>query len=447
MNLVIRAHSLKTEILSQSITGHFDERGGTIGRSDDNTLSLPDAERHISRLQAEISFANGGFSIRNVGRTNAITLNGRPLDPGESGPIDDDDELVIGDYSLRASVTAGDADPFAGLVDGAPADPPTTAVHVRKSSTPMQPSTVSARQSADFNPFDPSSLGDLLGTPSKAPAAPAATPSPSPFIDMPTAAQPVAKAAPVRTAPRFEDTRGGDTVPGMRPRTTAFESSEPAPLDALPPIGSSAAHLGEADELDALWAAFCEGAGISLRPPQGLNPALMKIIGQVLARSIDGTLKLVAARAAAKQELRADVTLIQARNNNPLKFSPDAGAAIQQLLQPPMRGFMPGPAAVGEVMDDLLGHAIGSMAGMRAALEGVLDRFEPSQLEGKLSGNSMLDAVLPMNRRARLWELYLQHYQRIHDEAQADFHDLFGKAFITAYEEQLDRLDAARDPL
>jgi FHA domain-containing protein len=172
----------------------------------------------------------------------------------------------------------------------------------------------------------------------------------------------------------------------------------------------------------------------------------MKVLGQVLFHSIDGTIKLVAVRAAAKQELKADVTTIQARNNNPLKFSPDAGVAIEQLLQPPMRGFMMGPAAVTDVMDDLLGHAIGTMAGMRAALTGVLDRFEPSKLEGKISSHSVLDSVLPMNRRAKLWELYLQHYQRIHEDAQEDFHELFGKAFIKAYEDQLDRLDAERHP-
>ncbi|MBC7954543.1 MAG: type VI secretion system-associated FHA domain protein TagH, partial [Cytophagales bacterium] len=62
MNLVIRAHTLKSETLSQAITGHFDERGGTIGRSDTNTLTLPDPERHISRLQAEVWFSNGSFS-------------------------------------------------------------------------------------------------------------------------------------------------------------------------------------------------------------------------------------------------------------------------------------------------------------------------------------------------------------------------------------------------
>ncbi|MBC7954634.1 MAG: type VI secretion system-associated FHA domain protein TagH, partial [Cytophagales bacterium] len=237
------------------------------------------------------------------------------------------------------------------------------------------------------------------------------------------------------------------TVPGVKPTRPVFDSA-PAPFDALPPASPAAAPVPAPANAstEALWAAFCEGAGVNIKLPQGLTPELMKVLGQVLHHSIDGTIKLVAVRAAAKQELKADVTTIQARNNNPLKFSPDAGAAIEQLLQPPMRGFMMGPVAVNDVMDDLLGHAIGTMAGMRAALTGVLDRFEPGKLEGKLAGNSVLDSVLPMNRRAKLWELYLQHFKRIRDDAQDDFHDLFGKAFIEAYEEQLDRLDASRHP-
>ena len=54
MNLVIRAHTKQDETCPQTIVGHFDERGGTIGRSDTNTLTLPDPKRHISRLQAEV---------------------------------------------------------------------------------------------------------------------------------------------------------------------------------------------------------------------------------------------------------------------------------------------------------------------------------------------------------------------------------------------------------
>jgi FHA domain-containing protein len=52
----------------------------------------------------------------------------------------------------------------------------------------------------------------------------------------------------------------------------------------------------------------------------------------------------------------------------------------------------------------------------------------------------MLDALLPMKRRAQLWELYLQHYHAVLDDAQDDFHQVFGKAFVKAYEEQIDRL-------
>jgi FHA domain-containing protein len=166
----------------------------------------------------------------------------------------------------------------------------------------------------------------------------------------------------------------------------------------------------------------------------------------MLHHCIDGTVRLVAARTATKMELHAQVTMIQPRNNNPLKFSPDARVALEQLLQPPLRGFLPGPAAVEQAMDDLVGHAFGTMAGMRAALDGVLERFSPDQLEAKLVRQSVLDSLLPMHRRARLWELYLQHFQSVREDAREDFHSLFGKAFLQAYEEQLDRLDASRHP-
>jgi predicted component of type VI protein secretion system len=81
------------------------------------------------------------------------------------------------------------------------------------------------------------------------------------------------------------------------------------------------------------------------------------------------------------------------------------------------------------------------MAGMRAALDGVLRRFDPGQLERRLSEKSVLDALLPMNRRARLWDLFGELYKDLTQEAQEDFHALFGKEFLRAYEAQLDQLE------
>jgi len=166
----------------------------------------------------------------------------------------------------------------------------------------------------------------------------------------------------------------------------------------------------------------------------------MQAVGMMLRTAVEGTLQLMAVRASTKHELRAAVTIIQQRNNNPLKFSPDAASGIKQLMQPPVRGFLDGPAALEEAMHDLVGHSIGTVAGMRAAIEGMLGRFDPAALEAKLSGSSMLDSLLPMNRRARLWDLYLQHHHAIREEAQEDFHNLFGRAFLAAYEQQIERL-------
>jgi FHA domain-containing protein len=189
-----------------------------------------------------------------------------------------------------------------------------------------------------------------------------------------------------------------------------------------------------------LWAALCQGAEIQMPLPPGAAEDRMRELGRILRSAVDGTLRLMAVRASTKHELRADVTVIQARGNNPLKFSPDAKSGLEYLLQPAMRGFLEGSAAMDDAMQDLVGHSIGTVAGMRAAIGGMLDRFGPEQLEAKLSGKSVLDSVLPINRKAKLWDLYLQHHDAIREEAQEDFHNLFGKAFLAAYEQQVAQL-------
>ncbi|MBV9889846.1 MAG: type VI secretion system-associated FHA domain protein TagH [Rhizobacter sp.] len=197
---------------------------------------------------------------------------------------------------------------------------------------------------------------------------------------------------------------------------------------------------GWSEDALAAWHFLCEGAGVRLEPPPNTGPAFMRVVGMMLRAAVEGTVQQMAMRQATRQELQAQVTVIRPKNNNPLKFAPDGQSAMEQMLQPAVRGFLPGPAAMTDAMNDLLGHAIGTMAGTRAALEGVLKRFGPQELEAKLASKSVLDSVLPMNRKAKLWELYLQHYGSIRDEAQEDFHTLFGRAFLAAYEQQLERL-------
>jgi FHA domain-containing protein len=192
--------------------------------------------------------------------------------------------------------------------------------------------------------------------------------------------------------------------------------------------------------------AFVAGLGMGDVPllPH-MTPELMERIGRLLREATQGTLDLLRARAIAKREVRAELTMIVSRDNNPLKFSPSVEVALMHLLAPHGKGFLPPVDAMRDAYDDLRSHELGFMAGLRAALAGVLARFDPAMLEKRLSERSMLDTLLPMNRRVKLWDLYTELYRDIASEAEDDFHALFGREFLRAYEEQVKRLGQPDD--
>lgn len=412
MNLVIHAHTLKNEPLPEPITGKFDTRGGTIGRAEDNTLVLPDVKRHVSRLHAEVSFSGGSFLIRNVGSGNPLMLNGRPLTPGDSAELNEGDTLLLGSYALHVTIdsaTAGLELPEKVAPDIA-AQVLTAGASPRAALAQALPAT-SADAVTALLPSSPASRGDV-----------------------------------------FEAFVGVATPP-------AFARTSPSDIEATPPsaasrvnrssaVSDTASLLLAADvPLDSrLWDPFCEGAGISMPLPQGLTPDLMRTIGLVLRHTVDGTRRLVAEVSLTQQALHAPVSVSQPNRNNPLRFSPDSSSAIERLLRPPARGFMPGPEAVVDAMSELLAHAASTRADMRDALSSVLRYFEPEQLEAKLGDPGVVDTLLPMNRSAKLWDLYREHHLKVASEAEKEFHELLGKAFARAYEDELSRANGPSGP-
>lgn len=271
--------------------------------------------------------------------------------------------------------------------------------------------------------------------------------TPAPADDMLSAFD----AAPRRPSPQPEAgfaapaPAGDDTLFGGIGRSPAPAPREPLVARAFagPAPGAAAQAAGE-PSLDALRRAFLAGLDAPTLPIDELTPELMERVGRLLREATQGTLDLLLARATTKREVRADVTMIVSTNNNPLKFSPDATAALLHLLVPQGQGFLSPVAAMQDAYDDLRSHQFGFMAGLRAALAGVLRRFDPAMLEQRLAQKSMLDNVLPMNRRAKLWDLYIQLYRDIASEAEDDFHTLFGREFLRAYQEQVDRLGKAK---
>ena len=371
MSLVLQGTALNEEPMSRPLIGRFDQRGGTLGRSDSATFTLPDPERLISRIQAQVLYRDDDYWIENISAASPILHNGRSLSAGMRVMLRDGDELRIGGYTLLAAFENDEAS--------------ATILRGRTGLT-----TVEGAQAA-LKLAPPSAVW-------------AAGPAGTPIGAQSSAAQ-----------------------PGAQPPSR--------PADA--PAAASA---------DSLWREFLEGAGIAFNASAGPSPELLRTVGAMMKTAVEGIHRLVAMRATAKGEMHAEMTMIQIRDNNPLKFAPDAEVALKLLLQPPARGFLDGPSALRAAFIDLQWHEVGMMAGVRSALEAVFARFDPAKLETQLAAGSVFDSFRPTHRRARLWALYQEHYSSLRGEAQEEFQRFFGEAFREAYEAQVRSLDAAHDP-
>ncbi|WP_175942789.1 type VI secretion system-associated FHA domain protein TagH [Caballeronia sp. BCC1704] len=415
------------------LAASFDAEGGTIGRALTNRLVLDDAERTVSRMHAQIAWRDGTYRLTDRG-SNPALVNGVPLDPGQEVPLAHGDEVQIGGYQLRAEVSAEECtetafeashasaaapdDPFAGLFD------------VPAAAEPL----ASPEDRFDFEFDDPASRRSIDELFSLAPCGSSAV-SPliepitqpntahddDPFASLTGAARPVAP--PATQSDAGAELHSAFTPPSAR----AAPSPSPAPVVQ--------------DDQRALLDALLQGLAAPGLRIEALTPALMQLIGVLLRESIQGTLDLLCARAAFKREMRTDATIIAAADNNPLKFSPNVDAALTHLLSPPVRGFMPPAAALADACADLRAHQVGMVAGMRAALDGVFERFEPQRIEARLPARSRFDDLMSGNkRRARCWVLFTELYGQLSSEATEDFHMLFGRAFVAAYEAQIGEL-------
>ena len=242
----------------------------------------------------------------------------------------------------------------------------------------------------------------------------AARPTPVPIAPQPVAPAPVLEAA---IAP-----------PPARAPSIPTASERPA-----------APNRSAADTL-VLAEAFLRGANLPLDTlPAGVTPEWMEMMGRFVATATEGAVELIASRALVKREVRADLTMIEVRNNNPLKFLPDGHTALLQMLGRKIPGFMGPVEAMQDAYVDLRAHQIGVVAGMRAALDEVLRRFDPAMLEKKLKARTLIDSLIAANRKAKMWDLYAELFNEIFAEAQDDFQTLFGKAFLSAYESEIQR--------
>ncbi|MCG7911260.1 MAG: type VI secretion system-associated FHA domain protein TagH [Candidatus Thiodiazotropha taylori] len=483
---------------AQPMSTTFDQQGGSIGRRDENDWVLPDPERFISGRHALIFYSENAFHLTDTS-SNGVFINRSATALGKDNVIklEDGDTIGIGDYEISVSLPQAETlaaddfdnldDPFAQMseqlagepesVETPPIDaaadlhqpteepvytldePDPSELVVEQSSDEVSPTPLSQTDhTSDLNAYfnQPTPIPedwDLDESPSG--AIPADEPIPSaeilpPLDDQAESQAPFPDPQAVGKEESAAPALSQESIPrpGLKTKPPAQPSSPPqsAPQSSPPPAPKPVtATAGTATDDAGLRQALASGLGVPESYLEGISLAdLLGNLGSAMRANVEGTMSILRARAQMKGEFRMSQTMIQPVENNPLKFSINTEDALRHLVNPSQKsGYLPPLNAIEEAHEDIEAHMLAVMVGMQAALQVVLQRFKPEILEKRLGQSALLEK-LPLYRHAKTWDLFTELYSEIAVEAEDDFHQLFGRTFSQAYEEQIRRLEALK---
>lgn len=482
----------------------FDESGGVIGRSADSRMVLPDPTKTVSGHHARIRCQNGAYFVIDES-TNGTYLNSpdRRLPRGQPYELSDGDRLIIGDYEIVAQILQTTAPPRqvpapaprnpwepAGDGAGSPGAP------LPMPEPPSQPYPID-RPSPGFERGDTFEVDDFI---SMGRGNQASTDTgrgrfgsevspqiaggsvfeehyaPPPLQPAPDNTGPIrlddltgyAKPPPVETSPTgrgYTPPPAPDTSPtgrGYPPTPAGLEtgptgrgyglSPRPSPVPpALVPSAPPAAPLQTppqpppwpqpAAHVPAAGSAHAVLEGLGLNPAQ-VSPEVAQQLGQILRVVVQGVVDVLQARAEVKNQFRLDLTQVRSKENNPLKHAANADHALQILFLVSNPAFLPPVAAFEDAFRDLRFHQIAMLAGIRAAFDAMLKKFDPETLEPIFERKGKRAALVDFGGKGRYWELYRERFADMTEDAEANFQRLFGEEFARAYTDQLKRLAA-----
>jgi type VI secretion system protein ImpI/type VI secretion system protein len=453
----------------------------SVGRGPGVDWVLPDPERLLSKRHFALAFRGGGWQLADTS-TNGTFLN-READPiggGDVRNLRDGDRLRVGAYEIEvrfveeAAARPGAAgnNPFADPFSMDPFGP------ARPERNPFdEPEHPSIRVTPnmaqlphDFDPLAPESHDTPFQGPTQEDHSPAmqdAFRPPAPMGQVPMHSGGVipaddllpddwdkellegiapargALAAPERPAPAAPPVARAAPPAPEPPSAIPFDEpiEPPAPAPAKPtPVVAAPAPVEPVAADGAMLAAFLEGAGMPDALPKD-PAATMLALGKAFRALVAGLRAVLIARAAIKSEFRIEQTMIQARGNNPLKFSAGDEDALAALLGAGRRTDMAPHEAVADALRDLRVHELASMAAMQSAVRAVLEGLEPAKLRaGAEQGGGM--TLLPAQKKARAWDAYEALHARTVQALADDFDSVFGKAFARAYERALQEVAA-----
>jgi type VI secretion system protein len=473
----------------------------SIGRGEECTLVLEDPRKHVSRVHVELEEKDEGTAhLTIVSKVNPVYVNGKKHAPGSQVDLASGDRFELGEYELELLPPPSTTQRMEAVV----LDVEETTVPKNQKLQMAKPAAAAASPPPDqvfeeptflgqkapqieddhldgqpLPPVEPGLFDDPVDTAPAAPAPPAAAEermaakiaaakiaaaeaaaakaaaakaaaAEAAAAEAAAAEAAAAEAAAAKAAvaePQADVFAEATYVGASSAAPSVFDEAtyvggRPPPASAtMPGIARSSISAGSATGMRDAVTVFLEGAGLAGKEIRDAEiEEFLRQAGKIMRAAIEGSMALLAARATAKKELRAeDRTMVASKDNNPLKLMSDPQEAMAFLFDTKNRtdGFLEPVQAVGDAFEDLRAHEVALFAAMRAALLGAIQRFDPKMLEAELEKSA---GGLGLNRKAKLWELFAGYQQKLARDADDDFNKVFGREFMGTYMAQVKRL-------
>ncbi|TYK65439.1 type VI secretion system-associated FHA domain protein TagH [Colwellia echini] len=166
-------------------------------------------------------------------------------------------------------------------------------------------------------------------------------------------------------------------------------------------------------------------------------------VGLLMRETMQGMMRVLKFRKKIKEEFRINVTTIQSIENNPLKFSANIDDAMENMFIKENNAYKQPIDAVKEGFQGIAEHQVAVIAGMQAAFRGMIDRFDPNNLENRFE-KYKTSSLLSIGQKGKRWSAYKEYHQGLTENIDDSFQHLFGYDFVQAYEEQMQHLISAR---
>ena len=243
------------------------------------------------------------------------------------------------------------------------------------------------------------------------------------------------------------------TAPSPRrpapPRASAFEGQAPTPalvaasvVETAPPPrredSPAPSFAGGSPAISAdFLARIVRAAGIPERAIAGRDPLeVADDIGGVLRLMALNLAQMLSSRSETKSLMRSSSrTMIQAIENNPLKFTATPEEALAIMLGPPTRNYLNAKTTVERSFADLKAHQMQTYGAMQGALEALFEDLAPEKIDASVEADRGLGGLVG-SRKAKLWDIYAERWRAKTKRSDGRL----SEAFLALFAESYDRL-------